>query len=311
METTHRYASVMKRFAAIIFVVFVVAGCGEGARDSVAAYRSQILEWQEKRQTGLKKEDSWLSLVGLFWLNSGENRVGSDPTANTIVLPASTPRTVGTLVLRDGKVTLHPVAPMTIGGKPVTGPVELLDDAAENGPTIVQIGTVRFNIIKRGDRHGVRVRDSEAKTRTEFAGLEYYPVDPKWRVEARLEPHAEPKVVPIADVTGMTTEYTSPGTLVFTVDGREHRLDTIPEEGGDRLFIIFKDETSRDTTYPAGRYLYAERPGPDGKVIVDFNRAYNPPCAFTDFATCPLPPPQNRLRVAVEAGEKKYAKGHA
>lgn len=293
----------------------VLAGCRNerervGQMD-VEAYRSEIAQWQQKRAEGLKKEDSWLSLVGLFWLRDGENRIGSDTAANSVVLPATTPRSVGALVLRDDKVTLHPVAPMTIDEKPVTGPVELSDDTAQAGPTIVKVGTVRFNIIKRGDRHGVRVRDANAKTRTEFAGLEYFPIDPKWRVEARLEPHEAPKIIPITDVTGMTTEYTSPGALVFTVDGEEHRLDTIPEDGGDRLFIIFKDETSGDSTYPAGRYLYAERPGADGKVIVDFNRAYNPPCAFTDFATCPLPPPQNRLRVRLEAGEKDYAHGHA
>lgn len=306
----------MKSIAAIAVLTFVFSGCrgetgGRVAGIDVEAYRSEIVQWQQKRAEGLKKEDGWLSLVGLFWLQQGENRVGSDTTANSVVLPATVPRRVGALVLRDDKVTLHPVVPMTIEGKPVTGPVELRDDTAEGGATIVQLGTVRFNIIKRGERYGVRVRDANAETRTEFAGLEYFPIDPQWRVEARLEPHDPPKIIPIADVTGMVTEYTSPGALVFTVDGEEHRLDTIPEDGGDRLFIIFKDETSSDSTYPAGRYLYAERPGPDGKVIVDFNRAYNPPCAFTDFATCPLPPPQNRLRVRVEAGEKKYAKGHA
>jgi uncharacterized protein (DUF1684 family) len=203
---------------------------------------------------------------------------------------------------------VQPAESLTIVGKPVAEPVALRDDSAMEGPTIVQRGTVRFNVIRRGDRYALRVRDSEAETRTQFAGLEYFPIDPKWRVEARLEPYNPVKKVPIDDITGLRSEYEAPGQLVFTVDGKEHRLDPFSE--GDELFIIFSDETRKDSTYPAGRYLYAKKPGPDGKVIVDFNKAYNPPCAFTDFATCPLPPRQNRLPVRVEAGEKNYALAH-
>lgn len=275
------------------------------------SHEEEIRNWQTRRAERLKAEDGWLSLVGLFWLQEGENRFGSDRTKNRVILPAKAPAEAGTLAMKGGRVTLHPKAPLTIDGKQVTEPVELRDDSDPNQkPTIVQLGSMRFQIIKRGDRYGVRIKDPESETRTHFAGLEYYPIDPKWRVEATFEPYNPPKKIPITDVTGMTSDNISPGALVFTIDGQTQRIDPILEEGSDELFLIIKDATSRDATYPAGRYLYSPKPGPDGKVIVNFNRAYNPPCAFTDFATCPLPPKQNVLPIRIEAGEKKYALGH-
>lgn len=261
-----------------------------------AAYENEIKQWQTNRSDRLKKEDSWLTLIGLNWLKEGQNPAPAD---------------AGTITLAAGKTTLTPAGEgLTIDGKPVTGAVPLLADADPNGPTIVQKGSVRFNIIKRGEKYGVRVKDAEAETRKNFAGLDYFPIDPKWRVEARLEAYQPPKRIPITDVTGMTSDNIAPGALVFEVDGKEYRLDPILEEGSDELFIIFKDETSKDTTYQAGRYLYAKKPAGDGKVIVDFNKAYNPPCVFTPYATCPLPPAQNRLPVRIEAGEKRYAGKH-
>lgn len=275
------------------------------------SHQEEIRTWQTRRAERLKAEDGWLSLVGLFWLQEGENRFGSDRTKNRVIFPAKAPAEAGTLAMKSGRVTLHPKASLTIDGKPVTQPVELRDDSdPTQKPTIVQLGSMRFQIIKRGDRYGVRIKDPESETRTHFAGLEYYPIDPRWRVEATFEPYNPPKKIPITDVTGMTSDNISPGALVFTVDGQTQRIDPILEDGSDELFLIIKDATSRDTTYPAGRYLYSPKPGPDGKVIVDFNKAYNPPCAFTDFATCPLPPKQNVLPIRIEAGEKKYALGH-
>ena len=292
----------MKRWVAILLLL-TACKAAEKEQPAVAAkapadqsaYQNEIKAWQANRVERLKREDGWLTLVALDWLKEGEN-------------PA--PANAGTITLAGGKTTLTPAGDgLTIDDKPVTGPVQLLADADPNGPTIVRKGTVRFNIIKRGERYGIRVKDSESPTRKNFAGLDSFPIDPKWRVEAKLEAYHPPKAIPITDVTGMTSQNVSPGALVFTVDGKEYRLDPIVEEGSDEFFIIFKDETSKDSTYQAGRYLYAKMPGPDGKVIVDFNKAYNPPCVFTHFATCPLPPPQNRLAVRVEAGEKRYA-GH-
>ncbi len=268
----------------------------------VAAHRAEIAQWQEKRLERLKAEDGWLSLIGLFWLNEGENVI-SLPSAGSPTLK---------LTRHGAAVTLEPNAnAMTIDNKPVSAPVELHNDAEPNGPTIVQMGSVRFQVIKRGEKYGLRVKDAQAQTRTHFEGLDYFPTDPKWRVEARYEPYDPVKKIPITDVTGMTSDSIAPGALVFTVDGKEYRIDPVLEEGTDDLFIIFKDATSRDETYQPGRYLYAAKPGPDGKTVIDFNKAYNPPCSFTSFATCPLPPPQNKLPFRIEAGEKRYAGGHA
>jgi uncharacterized protein len=337
-ETGRGYPTVMNRRAALVVAVtslFLALGCGQerasadpddapsappaapaataisiqtGVMDETT-HAADVAAWKTRRAERLQAEDGWLSLVGLHWLTDGENKFGSLRT-NTHVLPATAPAEAGRLRREGDKITLEPVAPMTINGQPVTGPVVLADDSNEAGPTIVQMGTYRFQVIKRGDRLGLRVKDSAAPTRTKFEGLEYFAVDPRWRVEARYEEYSPQKKIPIADVTGMMTDSISPGALVFTIDGKEHRLDPILEEGTDDLFIIFRDQTSADSTYPAGRYVYAAKPGPDGKVYIDFNKAYNPPCAFTAFATCPLPPMQNRLPLRVEAGEKKYAGAH-
>lgn len=318
MKTKRGYASPMKPLVAILAAVVLAAGCrketpvdapstaaANAATTTAApafdanAHRAEVTEWQTRRAERLRAEDGWLTLVGLHWLKEGPNDV---TLANGTKVK---------LAVQGGKATLAARAPMTIEGKPAEGPTPLLDDNDEHGPTFVQMGSVRFNVIERGPRLALRVKDANAETRTHFRGLEYYPIDAKWRVEARFEPYSPVKKIPITDITGRTEDSDAPGALVFTLDGQEYRLDPILEQGSDELFIIFRDATSKDATYPAGRYLYAKKPGPDGKVIVDFNRAYNPPCAFTPFATCPLPPLQNRLPIRVEAGEKKYAGGHA
>jgi uncharacterized protein (DUF1684 family) len=296
----------MKPFIAIFVAAVLVVSCRkepsvELSATAVSAHAAEVREWQKKRAERLQAEDGWLSLVGLHWLNEGENPVD-------IPHPGTAP--AGKLVLKSGVATLEPAIPMMIDGKLIKGPVTLLDDTQKNGPTIVQAGTVRFQVIKRGPRYALRVKDSQAETRTHFKGLEYFPIDPKWRIEARFEPYKPMKKIPIVDVTGRTEDSDSPGALVFTVDGKEYRIDPVLEEGSPDLFIIFRDATSKDATYPAGRYLYAKKPGVDGKVIVDFNKAYNPPCSFTPYATCPLPPLQNRLPFRIEAGEKKYAGHH-
>jgi uncharacterized protein len=302
----------MKRTLALLLLLAVV-GCREQVTSDrmVSTYPADLKKHRTDRETRLKREDGWLTLVGLFWLDPGANTFGSAKT-NKIVMPAKAPAQMGTLSLADGRVTLapDPGATLSVDGKPVTGPVELKPDVSEGGPTRVTFGGMHFLVIKRGERFGIRVRDPENPARVHFKGLDYYTPDERWRVTARLEPHDPPKRIPITNIVGMTSEEASPGSLVFELNGQTHRLDPIIEEGSDDLFIIFRDGTSRDTTYPAGRYLYATAPGPDGKVIVDFNKAYNPPCAFTPFATCPLPPLQNRLPVRVEAGEKNYKEAH-
>lgn len=269
-----------------------------------ASYEQELEQWQAKRLTNLKSEDGWLTLIGLFWFKEGENRFGSDPTGEIVLPDGKAPAQAGTLRLASGKVTLEakPDAKITLKGQPVTT-LELKSD--EDGePTVLELGSLSFHVVKRGERLGLRVKDRENPARAEFKGTEYYPADKKWVVNARFEPYQPPKQVPILNVLGMETEETSPGALAFEVDGRPYKLEALKEKGEEQFFIIFADQTSGKETYRAGRYLYADPPGADGLVRLDFNRAYSPPCAFTRYATCPLPPAQNRLPLRVEAGER-------
>jgi uncharacterized protein (DUF1684 family) len=271
----------------------VVAGAGNDNNK----YQQEIMQWREHRRTSLLGDNSWLTLTGLQWLNPGTNKIEN-------------PAVGATLELKDGVVTLQPNAKLTIDGKPVTQSIALLDDTNPKGPTKVQSGTTTFNVIKRTDKFALRVRDTNAEARKNFKGLEYFDVNPHWRVEARFEPFNPPKHLAITNVLGMVSDEVAPGELVFTIDGKEYRIEPILEQGETDYFIIFKDATSGKETYPAARYVYAP-PAKDGKTVIDFNKAYNPPCTFTPYATCPLPPPENRLPVRVDAGEKKYAGGHA
>lgn len=261
------------------------------------------MKWRSDRLTRLKSENGWLSLVGLQWLQPGEN---------AIVLPGAKVD-AGKVVLEAGKTMLipNPASGLQVDGKPATAPIELRNDADQKGPNVVQLGTIRFNAIKRNDKYALRIKDSNASTRTHFVGLDYYPVNPKWRVDAKFEPYNPPRHVPITNVLGMTSDEVAPGQLAFEVDGQTYRVQPVLEQGETDYFLIFKDATSGKETYPAARYLYVTPPGPDGKTVIDFNKAYNPPCAFTPFATCPLPPAQNKLPFRIDAGELKYRGGHA
>ncbi len=271
------------------------------------SYIKEIGKWRNERLEEINGESGWNTLVGLFWLNEGKNRFGSDP-ANDIVLPRNrAPKVAGSLWLDKGTVRLSAKleAGITNEGNRV-GDLVLKTDA-DGWPTPLKLGSLTMFVIRRGEKFGLRVKDKQSPARTHFAGLEYFPVDLKWRVEAKLEAYVPPKVISIANVLGMVDSMTSPGALVFEMNGKEYRLDPVLEKGSKQLFLIFADKTTGKQTYGAGRYLYVDPPGADGKVIVDFNKAHNPPCAFTKFATCPLPPRQNRVAMRVEAGEMKYA----
>jgi uncharacterized protein len=288
---------------AVIFAIMSFIGETAGKFDP-AEHKKQIEEWRANRITRLKSEDGWLTLIGLFWLQEGENPFGSDPS-NKIVFPkAKSLAKAGSFKLEKGVVRLEvqPGVNLTTGGKPAQSMV-LKSDATED-PTILDLGSLRFFVIDRGGKLGVRVRDREHPARKNFTGIDSYPIDPKWRIEAKFQPHN--KKIPILNILGMVEDTPSPGTLVFQVNGKIYRLDAVLEKGETDFFIIFGDQTNGKETYGAGRYVYTSPPGPDGKVILDFNKAYNPPCVFSNFATCPLPPQQNKLAVRIEAGEKKY-----
>ena len=246
----------------------------------------------------MRGERGWLALEGLYWLENGLNRIGSDPE-NQVTLSSGDAR-AGTLELTGSRVILHPApgTTMSIQGKPATEMVLKPDKSGD--PTILSMANLDLMIIQRGDRFGVRVWNNANPRRAAFPGRRWYPIRPEYNLTARLLPHQGKTSITIPDVTGMDQEMAIAGSLSFSLAGLPLSLIAIAED--DTLFIIFKDETSGKETYPAGRYIYTDV-APDGTVALDFNRAYNPPCAFTDFATCPLPPPQNRLPVRIEAGE--------
>ena len=285
-----------------------VKSAASGESDQTA-YVKEIQKWRSERLEEVNGEDGWTTLVGLFWLKPGLNKIGSDPS-NDILLPRpGAPKFVGSIRLDNQVVRLESNAKsgITSDDKP-TSNLELQSD--ENGkPTILKLGSLKLFVIKRGERFGLRVKDTRNPARSNFAGLEYFPVNLKWNLKATFVAHNPPKVIPITNVLGMVEDMSSPGALLFEVDGIDYRLDAVLEKGSKQLFVIFADKTSGKETYGAGRYLYAEPPNGDGKVMLDFNKSYNPPCAFTKFATCPLPPRQNRLNFRIEAGEKKYEGG--
>jgi uncharacterized protein (DUF1684 family) len=289
-------------------VLAAVLACAETARGMDQDYVRAIEGWRTEREEKLRAPDGWLSVVGLHWLREGASTIGSDK-ASDIRLPLPAPPRVGTLEFAKGRALIRVAPGVTVKahGKPITE-LELASDAGGKAD-VLAVGPVSMYVIERGGRFGLRVKDAESARRRGFRGLEWYPVRERYRVAARFVPYDPPKPIPIANVLGTVEPMPSPGYVTFTMNGREVRLDPVLEEADAKeLFFIFRDTTAGKETYPAGRFLYSEMPK-DGQVVLDFNKAYSPPCAFTSFATCPLPPRQNRLDVRIEAGEKKPA-GH-
>jgi uncharacterized protein (DUF1684 family) len=296
-------------YAALVSALLLGAACSSSQEDSSNLnYADEIRRWHSERIASLKKEDGWLNLAGLFWLREGSNSVGSDKNSDVIFPKDKAAAKIGTFLLENGKVrfTADPTAIVTVEGTRITD--SLIFSEGQKKPTILAHGSLRWFIIKRGNRYGVRLRDLEHEAVKSFSGIPTYDIDPRWRIRARMEPASDTHKIAINDVLGQVSYQPSPGTLVFDWQGTTYRLDAV--ESGDKLFILFADETNKRQTYAAGRFLYADRPDSTGYTILDFNKAINPPCAFTEFATCPLPPPQNRLALAVKAGEKRYNKGH-
>ncbi len=277
----------------------------------LAQERQAVEQWKARRVASLTSESGWLTLTGLFWLKPGENTFGRAKSNALVLNNASLAEHSGAFVVQGHKVRFvaRRGAGVTNDGKSVTD-LELASDVTEN-PTMLKSGSLTFYLIERVGKLGVRVRDSENPHRKNFAGLQYFPMDDNWVVDARFEPYTPHRKIPITNILGMQEDMDAPGALVFTHGGKEYRLDAVLEDPGDKeLFILFADGTSGRETYGAGRFMYVPLPSKDGLVRLNFNEAYNPPCAFNDFATCPLPPSQNRLAsVRVEAGEKTY-RGH-
>ena len=272
----------------------------------LAEHAERVAEWRANRDDRLRSPDGWLALVGLHWLVPRENHVGAHPANQVVLHGHEIPPRIGSLWVEDGQVRLVPHAGVEVlhAGKPV-GEMVLQDDR-DGPPTVLELGTLRFHVIRRGDRLALRVRDAAAPPLTSFRGMDHFPIDPAWRLIARLEPAPAGATVEIVDITGALSRETTPGTVVFERDGASWRLAALPGGEDGSLWLIFGDATNGAETYGGGRFVYTEPVPPDGSVVVDFNVAYNPPCVFSLYATCPLPPPQNRLPMRIEAGELTY-----
>jgi len=275
--------------------------------DSSETYRNEVEQARSERELRLRNPTGWLTLVGLHWLRSGAQRFGGAAT-NEIILRAEAgelPPVAGTLEVTDGRVMARAVqgAGLTANGEVIAGAVELLDDEHET-PTELAIASLRLQLIRRGKgRLGLRVRDTAAQALRMFDGLSYFDIDPAWRLVGRLR-RAEPgTTIPVPDVLGDVNAEPTPGVVELDIGGREHRLASL-ESGAGRLWLVFGDETNGRETYGGGRFLVTGPVQPDGSVEVDFNLAYNPPCVFSPYATCPLPPDGNRLPVRIVAGER-------
>ncbi len=270
-------------------------------------------DFKAKRLKSIGGTNGWTSLVGLLWIHEGTNTLGSDPASDLRLPEGRAPRVAG-LVIRTGTQVRFIPAPgvtATLDGAPVTDAMLRSDgDGTEPEPAVLMLGALRIITLQRSERMALRVKDPEAPTRRHFVGLDYYPYDPRWRLEGRFEPATAYHTLKITDVTGRVKAEPSPGTIVFTVDGQEQRLEVLDDDETYDLWAVFRDQTAGKTTYGGGRFLHVDKPGADNRVVIDFNYAYSPPCAFTSFATCPLPPRQNWLRIPVPAGELKYRGGH-
>lgn len=308
----------MMKFTLLVVIAAILSACAVGPKperaDEVAhaaqlsereaAWRVEALHWRARRLARLTEPYGWLSLVGLDFVDDGRWRIGAD-AASDIVMPAG-PAVWGDLIVEGTRARFEPASvEVSVDGR--RGVAGLLVQHGRDDPVWVQAEDVRFQIIDRNGRLAVRTRWPRAESRTTFTGLDYFGFDPAWRVVARLDRHPSGTTLPIGSVLGDIIQEPNIGTVVFEVGGEEFSLEAIAAEHDEELFFIFADRTTGRDTYGAGRMLYAPMPGDDDRTVLDFNRAYNPPCTFTEYSTCPLPPPENRLDVRVTAGEKDYA----
>lgn len=289
----------LRIFSLLLFVCFV--GKFANATDvNSTAYRQDYARWKSELADDLKK--NWLTLVGLFWLKEGTNRVGGDHKDEVPLPEGKVPAQLGTIELHGGKAvfTAVPGEKVTNDSRPVTT-IELKPDV--NGkPTVLQVSGIRMHMIQRGQKFGMRVKDAHSRQLAEFKGSQYFPLSQSYVVNAKYIPYDKPKKVSVPTQIGQDAEMDSPGYVEFTLNGVKQHLQAL-SEGTPELFFVIKDQTSGRGSYPAGRFLYSDPPK-NGKVEIDFNRAYSPPCAWTPYATCPLPPKENYMTVKVEAGEK-------
>jgi uncharacterized protein (DUF1684 family) len=290
----------------------LVVGCGERWRDpppiDAATFRAEHEAWRAERREELTTPPGGpLLFIGLWALPGGPTPIGADSSLPVVLPAGKSPPLAARLVRAGPRIRLDPapgVAFTLADGSPLAAPIQLRSDA-DSSPPLLHLGSLGLRIHQVGDRYWLRVWDGDSPIRKTFGGVPCYPADLVWRLAARLERFRQPKAYRVADMAGGEQQYAAPGRLAFRVAGRAYRLTAFVEPGEDDLWILFADSTNAAETYPAGRYLLVPPPDSTGWTVIDFNRAYDPPCAFTPHATCPLPPPENRLALAVTAGEKR------
>ena len=319
MQANHdrRFTRALCGIAAVMLSL-LATGCGKDAPIAAektlsaddALYLSEQTAWRMQRHENLIQPDGWTSLIGLHWLTLKSHYVGSSKRSGIRLLIG--PPSLGMVQTEGSRVFLvpEPGVPLTLDDQLLKGRVELKDDST-GAPSVVGFdeGKGKMTVILRGGNHALRVKHADAPTRTQFTPIEYWVADPKWSIKAKYIPHPPGTMIPIVSIIGSTESTPNPGALQFEYGGKSYTIEAL-DQGDDTLQLIIADRTSGHESYGAGRYLDVAKPDAKGFVEIDFNRAYNPPCAFTQFATCPLPPNQNRLDLAITAGEKRYNSGH-
>lgn len=299
-----------RTFIACFLIASLAAACARSeAPFDAASYEAELIEWRAQRLERLRGPDGYLNLAGLFWLEDNTVTIGSS-AENDIQLPASAAQQVGVLRVSDAGVLLEVADDVAVLANGVPVQSILIGDDTTESPVTIEHASLAWTVIKRDDRFALRLRDFEHPALSAFPPIEYFPIRPELRVAARLERFETPKVLQVDTVIeGLGWQPESPGVVVFELEGQRMQLEAY--DSGDELFLVFGDRSTGRETYPAGRFLYADFPEEGESTILDFNRAYNPPCAFNDFATCPVASPQNRLPVFIAAGEKYDPEVHA
>jgi uncharacterized protein (DUF1684 family) len=297
-----------KLIIALLPLVMLISTC-ENKPTASPEYLQEIKQWDQKRAERLKADDGWLNLVGRTWLKQGENKFGSGKDNDVVIESDKVPENMGVFIFQDSTVTMkvNDGVEVLFNGEPVKEMVMIGD--TKKDMTVFQSGPIKWNLIVRDTLYGIRFRDLESDAVKNFSGIERFPISEEWKVSADFKVYDPPKKMEVPNVLGQVDEELSPGAVVFKMDNQTYKIDAI--DAGERLWLIFADGTSGEETYGGGRFLYTDsKADSTGKVIVDFNKAYNPPCVLTKFATCPLPPKQNYIKLKITAGEKMWGGHH-
>lgn len=301
----------MMKIQAILILSILFYSCQnktELTQEQHEAYEREIDQWHIKRLEKVKADDGWLNLLGLLWLEPGANSFGSGDE-NKIVFPTKKIASEAGYFFVQGnevRIKVNPGVSILSEGKPVTDEVIFHQDSSSG--RVLLSGSLVWNVIRRDDKLGIRLRDLKSDAVTSFKGVDRFPVDPDYRVEARFIKSDTAHTINITNAIGQTTAQSSPGKLVFRLLGEQRELDVL-QGNEEEFFIVFADGTTGVETYDGGRFIYVKKPKGDETTVIDFNKAYNPPCVFTPYATCPLPPAQNVLKIAIRSGEKNYHTG--